>query len=291
MKAGRAVVSEPASASWLVRRREILLDHTLVMGILNVTPDSFSDGGRYLAPDRALQFAQEMVEAGADIIDVGGESTRPGSLPVGADDEIARVAPVIGPLAARGIVVSVDTMKTEVARAAIEAGAAIVNDVTALAAEGMAEVCAATGVGVVLAHMAGDPRTMQLDPTYEDVVTEVATFLSARAAAAILSGIDSRSIVVDPGIGFGKTVAHNLALIARLDRLAALDWPVLVGTSRKSFLGAITGREVGDRDTASAVTSAVAAIGGAAVIRVHNVADGRDAARLADAMVRSGSEQ
>jgi len=278
-----------ATDGWWIRDRVLPLDATLVMGILNVTPDSFSDGGLHDTLDSAVAWAQQMAADGADIIDVGGESTRPGADPVPADVEIARVVPVIERLAAQGLIVSVDTMKTEVAGAAIEAGAAIVNDVAALRAHGLAELCGRSGVGVVLTHMLGTPQTMQDDPTYDDVVAEVAEFLLGRVAAAVEAGVDSRAIALDPGIGFGKTVAHNIELIDRIDSLVSLGFPVVVGTSRKSFLGSLLGAPERDRDVATAVTSAVATVGGARVLRVHNVPAGRDAARVADAMVRARS--
>jgi dihydropteroate synthase len=255
---------------------------TLIMGIVNVTPDSFSEGGRYLDPEAAIAHGRELLVGGADILDVGGESTRPGAAAVGAAEEAARVLPVIGALAADGARVSVDTSKAEVAAAALGAGAEIVNDVTALADPAMAAVCAEAGCGLVLMHMKGTPRTMQDDPTYGDVVAEVREFLAGRVEAAVAAGIDRERIWVDPGIGFGKTVEHNLELIARLDRIAALGRPVVVGASRKNFIGAITGRPVDQRlgGSIAAVVSAVAA--GASVLRVHDVAATAEALRVAE---------
>lgn len=281
---------EPAAGrGWRIRDAVLPLDRTLVMGILNVTPDSFSDGGRFLDPSAALDWARQMVDEGADLIDVGGASTRPGAAQVPADVEIDRVRPVVERLAADGVVVSIDTMKPEVAAAAIGAGAHVVNDVNALRADGFAELCAEHGVGVVLSHMRGTPRTMQVDPTYDDVVGEVCAFLSGRVEVVASAGVDRAAIAVDPGIGFGKTIDHNLALLDGIGALAGLGHPVVIGTSRKSFLGTMTERPESERDVATAVTSALAALNGARILRVHNVPFGRDAARVADAMVRSRS--
>jgi dihydropteroate synthase len=255
---------------------------TLVMGIVNVTPDSFSDGGRYLAPDAAIAHGRELRAAGADILDVGGESTRPGAAAVDAAEESARVLPVIEALTADGARVSVDTSKPDVAEAALAAGAEIVNDVTALADPAMTAVCADARCGVVLMHMKGTPRTMQDDPTYDDVVAEVRGFLADRLEAAVADGIDRERIWIDPGIGFGKTVEHNLELIARLDRIADLGRPVVVGASRKNFIGAITGRPVDERLGGSVAAGVVAAANGAAVLRVHDVAATVEALRVAD---------
>jgi dihydropteroate synthase len=255
---------------------------TLVMGIVNVTPDSFSDGGRYLAPDAAIAHGRELLAAGADLLDVGGESTRPGAAAVAASEEKSRVLPVIEALAADGARVSVDTSKPEVAEAALEAGAEIVNDVTALGDPAMAAVCAKARCGVVLMHMKGTPRTMQDDPTYDDVVAEVREFLAGRLEVAVAAGVDRERIWVDPGIGFGKTVEHNLELIARLELIAGLGRPVVVGASRKRFIGVITGRPVGERVGGSIAAGVVAAAAGAAVLRVHDVAATVEALRVAD---------
>jgi dihydropteroate synthase len=244
-----------------------------VMGILNVTPDSFSDGGLFAGTDAAVRHGIELVAQGADIVDVGGESTRPGAAEVDAAEEAARVVPVIRALAREcGVPISVDTTKAAVAEEALEAGAVIVNDVSALRADPrMASVAAGSGAGVVLMHMLGTPRTMQADPRYGDVVEEVARALAGWAAAAEAAGIGRDRIVVDPGIGFGKTVAHNLSLLRRLDRLVATAYPVMVGPSRKSFIGAVLGLGVDDRveGTAAAVAWSVAA--GARIVRVHDV--------------------
>jgi len=256
------------------------------MGVLNVTPDSFSDGGLHLTKADAVAAGREMVEQGADIVDVGGESTRPGARPVSAEEELRRVVPVIDALAADDVVISVDTSKPVVARAALEAGAEIVNDITAAASGQMAEVLAEWKAGVILMHMQGTPRTMQLDPVYEDVVGEVGAFLADQARRVIRAGVDPTSVAIDPGIGFGKTVKHNLELIDGLGKLAGLGFPVVLGASRKSFLGRLTGIEdLQARDKATAVTTALGFERGARVFRVHDVASSRAALRLADAIV------
>jgi dihydropteroate synthase len=255
-----------------------------LMGILNVTPDSFSDGGCYRRPDAALAHARRLAGEGADILDVGGESTRPGARPVGAEEELGRVLPVLGGLAggeALGVQVSIDTTKASVARAAVASGAQIVNDVSALRADpAMAEVIASSGVECCLMHMLGEPRTMQSDPRYGDVVAEVKAFLEERLHAAVAAGIAEERIMLDPGIGFGKTLAHNLTLLARLDELAELGRPIVVGTSRKSFLGVLGARahrlheplETSRRLPGTIATSVLALERGASVFRVHEVA-------------------
>jgi len=255
------------------------------MGIVNVTPDSFSDGGEYLAAAVAIAHGRELVAAGADIVDVGGESTRPGAAEVPAGEERRRVQPVVEALAAAGARVSVDTSKAAVAEAALDAGAAIVNDVTALGDPEMAPLCADRDCGIVLMHMLGNPRTMQDDPVYDDVVTDVRDFLAARIEAAMAAGIDRERIWVDPGIGFGKTVAHNLELIARLDELTDLGRPVVLGASRKTFLGRITGRDVGDRLGGSIAAAVLGVARGAAVLRVHDVAETVQALAVADRII------
>ena len=255
------------------------------MGVVNVTPDSFSDGGRCLSEDSAVAMGLRMWRQGAHIVDVGGESTRPGAAEVSEQEELGRVVGVVARLASAGVPVSIDTSKPEVAGAAIEAGAAVLNDVTALEDPAMARLCASTGVGVVLMHMQGNPRTMQVDPHYTDVVAEVCEYLRRRIGAATEAGVDRRAIAVDPGIGFGKTLHHNLALLNGLPDLAGLGRPVLVGASRKAFLGALTDRSVEERDGVTAVASGIGAILGASVMRVHDVPSTRDALALADAMV------
>ncbi len=279
--------------TWRIRDRVLdTSDHTLVMGVLNTTPDSFSDGGAHTARDAAVAHGLAMWHQGADIIDVGGESTRPGAEPVSAEQEAGRVVPVVRDLVDQGVVVSVDTMKAEVATAAIAAGAHIVNDVTAFGDSEMAAVCADAGVGVVLMHMKGDPQTMQESPVYADVVGEVEGYLVQRVDAAVNAGVGRSHICIDPGIGFGKTFSHNLDLLNSIDRFTAGGLPVLIGTSRKGFLGMIL-RDAGfetaavERDAATAATVALAVAAGASVVRVHNVGHGLQAARTADAMVRA----
>lgn len=254
-----------------------------VMGIVNVTPDSFSDGGRWLDPEAAVAHGERLRAAGADILDVGGESTRPGAAAVDAAEERRRVVPVIEALAAAGARVSVDTMKAEVAAAALDAGATFVNDVAALRDPDMLPLVAERGCDVCLVHMRGEPRTMQQDPRYADVVDEVRAFLAGRAQAALDAGVEAARIVVDPGIGFGKTVDHNLELLDRLDELAALGFPVLIGTSRKSFLGRIAGSDAGDRLAGTIATNVLALARGASIFRVHDVGPVRDALTVAAA--------
>jgi dihydropteroate synthase len=251
-----------------------------VMGIVNVTPDSFSDGGRYFNRARALDHARQMMADGADLIDIGGESTRPGAPSVPEDDEIARVIPICEKLAREGIPVSVDTRKPGVMRAAIGAGAAMINDVCALTAPGALDACAAADVGVCLMHMQGDPRSMQQAPSYGDVVAEVHAFLITRAAACTAAGIARDRIVLDPGFGFGKTLAHNLALMRALPELAATGYPVLAGMSRKSALGQITGRPVDERMAASLSAALIALYRGASILRVHDVRETVDVVKV-----------
>jgi dihydropteroate synthase len=245
------------------------------MGVVNVTPDSFSDGGRYLGGDDALTHALRLVEQGADILDVGGESTRPGAEPVSQDDEIARVVPLVAAIRTKtDRPISIDTMKPPVARAAIAAGATMWNDVTALGWSPDAPAIAADlGCDVVLMHMQGEPRTMQSQPHYDDVVKEVAAFLAARAEAAMTAGVARERIWLDPGIGFGKTAAHNLTLLAHLDRIVSLGFPVLVGASRKGFIRAIdpAAKTAADRLAGSLAIALAAAQSGAAAVRVHDV--------------------
>jgi dihydropteroate synthase len=256
------------------------------MGVVNVTPDSFSDGGLYLDPQAAIAHGRELVEAGAAILDVGGESTRPGAAQVAVEEELRRVEPVVAGLAGLGVEISVDTSKAAVAAAALDAGATIVNDVTALRGDPeMAGLIAEREAGVVLMHMAGDPRTMQANPEYGDVVAEVRDFLVARLGAAVDAGIAESRIWLDPGIGFGKTDEHNFELLRHLDRLVALGRPVVVGTSRKSFIGRTDGSETDDRLGGTIATSILAAGAGAAVLRVHDVREMAEALKLADAVL------
>ena len=253
------------------------LSRPLIMGIVNVTPDSFSDGGRFAALPAAVAHARALLDEGADILDVGGESTRPGAPPVSLDDERRRVLPVIEALVNRGAPISVDTQKPQLMREAIGAGASMVNDVNALLAPGALDAVAATAAAICLMHKQGDSRTMQQDPRYEDVIREVRALLAARIAAAENAGIARERIVIDPGFGFGKTVAHNLALLRHLDVIAALGVPVLAGLSRKSMLGKITGRGTDERLYAGIAAALVAVQNGAQIVRVHDVAPTRDA--------------
>ena len=248
-----------------------------VMGVVNVTPDSFSDGGRYLDPAQAIAHARQLVADGADIVDVGGESTRPGADEVSAAAECARVLPVVRALALDGAIVSVDTSKPEVIRAAVDAGASMINDVRALRVAGALDAAAASGAALCLMHMKGDPRTMQQAPQYADVVADVREFLAERIDAARAAGIPAERIAVDPGFGFGKTLEHNVAVMRGLPALAALGYPVVVGYSRKSSLGAITGRGPHDRLAASLAAALVAIARGARIVRVHDVRETVDA--------------
>jgi dihydropteroate synthase len=258
-------------------RFRLALARPLVMGVVNVTPDSFYDGGRHADAQAAIAHARRLAEEGADLLDVGGESSRPGAAPVGADEELARILPVLEGIAELGLPASVDTTKPEVMRAALAAGAAMINDITALGTPGALEAVAAADAGVCLMHMQGSPRTMQADPQYADVTAEVRDFLAARAAACERAGITRDRIVLDPGFGFGKTLDHNLTLLARLREIAALGFPVLVGWSRKSSLGRITGRAAEERLAASLAAALIAVQRGARIVRVHDVAATRDA--------------
>jgi len=277
---------------WRTRRRTFdLASRGVIMGILNVTPDSFSDGGRFAQVDSAVDQALRMVEEGADIIDIGGESTRPGAEAVSADEEIARVIPVIEKLSKLSpVALSIDTSKAAVARAAMAAGAEIINDVTALLGDpAMASVAAESGAGLALMHMRGTPRTMQHNPHYNDVVSEVADFLNERMTAAKAAGLSEDHLAIDPGIGFGKTVEHNLQLIAGLEKFAALQRPVLLGVSRKSFLStAAASPDVNDRDTPTAALTALGYQLGARIFRVHAVRPNVQTLRLAKSLASAG---
>lgn len=269
---------------WQTTRFRIDLSRPKVMGIVNVTPDSFSDGGHHADTGAALAHCGRLVAEGADILDIGGESTRPGAPAVGVDEEIARVLPVIEGALRLGVPLSVDTLKPEVMRTAIAAGVDIVNDVQALRLPGALEAVAASpSVGVCLMHMRGDPRTMQQQTDYADVVLEVAAFLRERVAVLVGAGIAAERITLDPGIGFGKTVAQNLELLRRQRELLSLGRPLLLGWSRKSTLGAVTGRPVGERMPASVVAAVAAVHQGARIVRVHDVAATVDALKLWDA--------
>jgi dihydropteroate synthase len=258
-----------------------------VMGIVNVTPDSFSDGGEFLDPERAVAHGRELAAEGADVLDVGGESTRPGAADVTAEEELARVGPVVEALARdEGPPVSIDTSKLAVAEAALSVGATMVNDVTALRAEPeLAGLCAERGCDVVLMHMLGDPRTMQENPVYDDVVDDIKAFLAERIEFAVSQGIDEERIWIDPGIGFGKTVEHNLELHRRLGELAQLGRPIAFGSSRKSFLGKLAGADVDHRLGATIASNVIAYRKGAGMLRVHEVAPMRQALTVAEAIL------
>lgn len=270
-----------------------MIDDHQIMGVINVTPDSFSDGGLYLDPEAAIAHGIELADEGASILDVGGESTRPGAEPVTADEESRRVLPVIeglrDALAGGGIQISIDTSKASVAAAALRAGATFVNDVTAFRADPeLAELVASAGADCCLMHMLGEPRTMQDNPVYADVVGEIKAFLEERMQFAVAAGIAEERIMLDPGIGFGKTLEHNLTLLAHLDEFVAFGRPVVIGTSRKSFLGRLTGRPESDDRLAATIASCVLAYErGARVFRVHDVAPVSDALKVAAATVRA----
>jgi dihydropteroate synthase len=265
----------------------ITVHDPIVMGVVNVTPDSFSDGGRWLDPDKAIAHARALAASGAGILDIGGESTRPGADRVPADEQLRRVMPVLEGLSGLDARLSIDTTLASVAREAIDAGADIVNDVTALRDDPeLAGVCAATGVTVCLMHMLGEPRTMQDDPRYDDVVDDIKAFLTERLAVAVAAGIAEDKVWLDPGIGFGKTVDHNLELIGRLDELVAIGRPIVVGTSRKGFIGQITGEDVEGRVPGTIATNVIALANGARVFRVHDVAAVAQALQVAAATFR-----
>jgi dihydropteroate synthase len=263
------------------------------MGVLNVTPDSFSDGGLYLDPGSAVAHGERLAEEGADLIDVGGESTRPGAEPVSEVEELRRVVPVIEQLARKvSVPISIDTAKAPVARAALAAGASFINDVSALRLDrGMAAFVAGSGADVCLMHMQGEPRTMQEDPRYEDVVSEVKSFLEERLAFAVAEGIPASRIWLDPGIGFGKTLEHNLELLRRLDEIVAIGRPVVVGASRKRFIGALTGRSEPERLAGSLAAAVLAYERGASMLRVHDVQETRDALLVASGLAGGTLEE
>jgi len=268
------------------------LSRPCVMGILNVTPDSFSDGGEFLRGDAALDQARRMVQEGAAVIDVGGESTRPGAAPVGVDEELERVLPVIRTLAAElPVPVSVDTSKPEVMRAAVAAGAGLINDVMALRAPGALQAARDAGVPVCLMHMRGEPRTMQQEPVYGDVVAEVLEFLLERVEACVAAGIPRSRLLLDPGFGFGKTLEHNLQLLRGLERFRESGLPLLVGISRKSMLGTLLDKPVGQRLAGSLAAAVLAVQRGAAIVRVHDVGPTVDALKIVQAVAEIGLEQ
>lgn len=259
-----------------------------VMGILNVTPDSFSDGGRFQMLNQAIDQAQAMLDAGASLIDIGGESTRPGAQPVSVDEELARVIPVIEALVARvpDVLISIDTSKPEVMRAAIGAGASMINDVCALQLPGALEAAAELNVPVCLMHMQGEPRSMQHNPSYDDVVQDVLNFFENRLCACAQAGIPKERIVLDPGFGFGKTLGHNLELLKQLDTFHALGCPVLAGMSRKSMIGLVLDKPVEERMVGSVSAAVIAAMKGAQIIRVHDVPETVDALRVVHAVTQ-----
>jgi dihydropteroate synthase len=282
-------VSSPSPARLLRCKGSTLdLSRPLVMGVLNVTPDSFSDGGRFAGPAQAIEAGLRLAEEGAALLDVGGESTRPGAAEVSVAEELRRVIPVLEGLRGSRALLSVDTSKPEVMTAAAAAGAVLINDVRALAAPGALAAARATGCAVALMHMQGEPRTMQADPRYQDVVAEVRAFLAARVAAARAAGFAEEELLVDPGFGFGKTVAHNLTLLRELGQLTTLGPALLVGLSRKSMLGKLTGREAGERVYGSVALAVIAALKGARIIRAHDVAATVDALRVVAALTEGG---
>ncbi len=258
-------------------RFRLSLDRPLVMGIVNVTPDSFSDGGRFLSCDSAVDHARHLIDEGADIIDIGGESTRPGAAAVSSDEELHRVIDVVEQLAATAVPISVDTRKPEVMRAAVAAGAVMVNDVNALRAPGAIDAVAATDAAVCLMHIRGTPASMQSNPVYADVVAEVRDYLLGRARSLMAAGVARERIVLDPGFGFGKTLEHNVALLRRLDVYASDGFPILAGVSRKSMIGTFTGRPANERLAGSVAAAIIAVQNGARIVRVHDVAATRDA--------------
>lgn len=270
---------------WLCRGREIDLSSPVIMGIVNVTPDSFSDGGKYYDPQRAIEHGFRLLEDGAAILDVGGESTRPGAPEVSTEEELERVIPVIEALADAGAAVSVDTSKAEVMRQAAEAGAIIINDVYSLRQKGSLQTAAESGCGVCLMHMQGVPRTMQAAPSCQNLIEEVRLFLKERADAALVAGIAAKSIVLDPGFGFGKTVGQNFELLARTQDFLSLGYSLLYGMSRKSSLGAVTGKaSASERVVSSVAAHLLAAERGASILRVHDAAEMREALLVYEAM-------
>ena len=270
---------------WRVRGRVLDGARPLIVGILNVTPDSFSDRGAFAEPLAALRHAETLVREGADVLDIGGESTRPGAEPVSADEEFRRVLPVLREAMSLGVPISIDTYKASVARAALDAGAAIVNDITALGDPEMAEVVATFGAGLILMHMQGTPQTMQKDPRYADVVDEVRAFLAGRRGVAERAGVPVENIVLDPGVGFGKALEHNLELLARMDELVAMGSPILVGVSRKRFIGTLAGvDEPRDRGPGSLAAMLAARARGVSMFRVHDAGAARQALTVFDAI-------
>jgi len=292
MPKGPDTLSSDTSRVWQCGGHVLSLDRTLVMGILNVTPDSFSDGGRFSSSQEAVAEGLQMVEQGADLLDVGGESTRPGAAEVSEADEIRRVVPVVAALSERAVVpISIDTRHPAVAEACIREGASVINDVSGFRDPVMRAVVAASDAGCVIMHMLGEPRTMQSDPFYRDVVEEVRDYLVAQAAALGSDGVAPERIALDPGIGFGKTLEHNLALLRGIEALIATGYAVLVGVSRKAFIGAVLGLESpADRVAGSVGIAAACAVSGVDVVRVHDVHETVDAVRMVDAVLGRGVE-
>lgn len=266
--------------------RELVFDRPHIMGILNATPDSFSDGGRFTNVENALKHAEQMVLNGATILDIGGESTRPGALPVSVEEELARVCPLVEKITSSlDVVVSVDTSSPEVMRESVSVGAHMINDVRALSRDGAEQTVLELNVPVCLMHMQGHPALMQVEPTYERVVDEVFSFLQSRIDALTAQGFDRSQIIIDPGFGFGKTLEHNQCLFRALDRFLDLEVPLLVGVSRKTMIGAITRRDIADRMVGSVVAAALANLKGANILRVHDVSETRDALKIVNALM------
>jgi len=267
-----------------------LEDRTAIMGVLNVTPDSFSDGGKFFAPHDAIRHAEEMIAAGADIIDVGGESTRPGADSVSTDEELRRIIPVIKRLAENNALISVDTYKAPVAEAALAAGARMINDISGLRADPeMPRLVAESGVPLVIMHIQGSPKDMQKSPHYDDLMSEITLFLREGIEMAVEAGVDEEKIIIDPGIGFGKTVEHNLEILERLWELASLGRPILIGTSRKSFIGKVLGLPLEERLWGTAATVALSIANGARIVRVHDVEQMRQVTRMSDAVLKGSN--
>ena len=284
-------MSQQHPERWLAREHALPLgERVLLMAVLNVTPDSFSDGGRFSDPDRAVAEALKMIGEGADILDIGGESSRPGAQPISLDEELERVVPIVAELAGRvRVPISIDTTKAEVARRCLDLGASIINDISALRHDPeMAEVVRQYGAGLILMHMRGEPATMQLNPSYTDVIDDVCDFLRSRIEAAIAWGIDRERIAVDPGIGFGKRMQDNLAVLGQLSSLAGLGRPIVIGPSRKGFLGALLDRPVLEREWGTAAAVAAVVLNGAHVVRVHAVAEMKDVVRVSQAIRAAG---
>jgi dihydropteroate synthase len=284
-------MSQQHPERWLAREHALPLgERVLLMAVLNVTPDSFSDGGRFSDPDRAVAEALKMIGEGADILDIGGESSRPGAQAISVDEELERVVPIVAELAGRvRVPISIDTTKAEVARRCLDLGASIINDISALRHDPeMAEVVRQYGAGLILMHMRGEPATMQLNPSYTDVIDDVCDFLRSRIEAAIAWGIDRERIAVDPGIGFGKRMQDNLAVLGQLSSLAGLGRPIVIGPSRKGFLGALLDRPVLEREWGTAAAVAAVVLNGAHVVRVHAVAEMKDVVRVSQAIRAAG---